>query len=245
MKEYALIGNPLVHSFSKKYFTEKFNNENIDAKYINAELPDIGDLMEFVAEHPHLQGFNVTIPYKSLIIPYLDGQSEEVFKIGACNTVKIIRNGQGLNFMGYNTDYSGFKESIKQIQNPEKRTALVLGTGGASKAAKAALQDLDYTVKTVSRNANNGDLTYDALNEVINDYFIIVNATPLGTYPAVDTCPEIPFDVLSPNHLCYDLVYNPGLTEFMKRSSEKGCAVKNGLEMLYNQAECSWKIWNE
>lgn len=244
-KEYGLIGNPLVHSFSQKYFTEKFSSQGIDAQYFNFELDDIGDIMELISEHENLQGFNITIPYKELIIPYLDQQSEEVQRIGAANVVKIIRQGgNNFSFYGYNTDYTAFKRSIEFVK-PKNFNALVLGTGGASKAVEAALIDLGYKVVKVSRTPDKDKLGYDNLSNVINDFFLIVNCTPLGTFPSIDTCPDIPYDLLSANHLCYDLVYNPGITEFMKRAAIKGAAVKNGYEMLISQAELSWEIWNK
>lgn len=243
-REFGLIGNPLEHSFSKDYFSEKFKREGIDAEYNNFELPDIGDIMELIAESPNLEGFNVTSPFKEAIIPYLDEKDSMVDRIGACNLVKIERTPDGdLKFIGSNTDYFGFMNSLRDLCFLNNK-ALILGTGGASKAVEAVLADLGFTALKVSRQPTDGQLSYQDLNECINDYFLIVNCTPLGTYPNVNICPDIPFDIMDSNHLCYDLVYNPAVTEFMRRSANKGAMVKNGLAMLIGQAERSWEIWN-
>lgn len=245
--EYGLIGYPLGHSFSKDFFNKKFESEGIDARYINFELPDIGDLMEAVAEHPRLRGLNVTIPYKEQIIPYLDYINPVAEEIGAVNVVKIDRgeSGKELFFEGYNSDMVGFSDSIYPLLQPWHTDALVLGTGGASKAVTVGLQRLGLNTQLVSRSEGAGRITYsDLTQEVMDRYKVIVNTTPLGMYPNVDSCPDIPYDLLTPEHLCYDLIYNPDITEFMKRSEAQGATVKNGLEMLLLQAFESWRIWN-
>lgn len=246
MKTFGLIGFPLNHSFSQSYFNNKFTTENIDAEYVNFEIEDIGEIMEVVAENPNLVGFNVTRPYKEQILSYLDKRTSEVIDIGAANVVKVINDKvNGISFAGYNTDYYGFRDSLLNIINPTKTIkALILGTGGASKAIKAALDSLDIENIKVSRNPSDKELSYDDLKDCIKDYFLIVNTTPLGTSPNTDKCPPLPYDLLTDSHLCYDLVYNPAITEFLKRSARQGAAVKNGLEMLRLQAELSWDIWN-
>lgn len=245
-KEYGLIGNPLVHSFSQRYFNEKFTSENIPAQYLNFELQDIGELMEMIAEHPKLQGFNVTIPYKEQIIPYLDEMDDLAKKVGAVNVVKIIRKGKNLLFKGYNSDVVGFRDSLKALLNPNHKKALILGTGGASKAVEVALEQLDIESIKVSRSVKPGCLTYaDITEQVMSKHLVIVNTTPLGMYPEVDLCPDIPYEMMTPDHFCYDLIYNPDITKFMELSARKGAAVKNGLEMLLLQAFESWRIWTE
>ncbi|MCH5247331.1 MAG: shikimate dehydrogenase [Muribaculaceae bacterium] len=245
-KEYGLIGNPLVHSFSQRYFNEKFTSENIPAQYLNFELQDIGELMEMIAEHPKLQGFNVTIPYKEQIIPYLDEMDDLAKKVGAVNVVKIIRKGKNLLFKGYNSDVVGFRDSLKALLNPNHKKALILGTGGASKAVEVALEQLDIESIKVSRSVKPGCLTYaDITEQVMSEHLVIVNTTPLGMYPEVDLCPDIPYEMMTPDHFCYDLIYNPDITKFMELSARKGAAVKNGLEMLLLQAFESWRIWTE
>lgn len=243
MKEYGLIGYPLKHSFSHDYFTRIFNQENIDAQYINFELEDIDQLMEMIAENPDLQGFNVTIPYKETILPFLDEISEEATRVGAVNVVRINRiNSRTLHFIGYNTDCQAFKETLEPLKLHGKK-ALILGTGGASKAVAAALDELDILYKKVSRTPSNHEVGYDNLETIINDYYLIVNTTPVGTFPNVNESPSIPYHCLTPDHLCYDLIYNPEITEFLRQSAAKGTYIKNGLEMLYRQANLARLIW--
>lgn len=243
---YGLIGYPLTHSFSQNYFNQKFESERIDARYINFEIPDIGDLMEVVAEYPNLCGLNVTIPYKEQVIPYMDEMDGDAAKIGAVNVIKFIRgSGDFLKFKGYNSDIIGFTDSIAPLLKPCQRKALILGTGGAAKAVRQGLLNLGIEPVYVSRNPREGVLTYaDLTPEVMAEHLVIVNTTPLGMYPHVDSAPAIPYDELTPNHLCYDLLYNPDETLFMKRAAEHGAEVKNGLEMLLLQAFASWRIWN-
>ena len=245
-KIYGLIGFPLIHSFSQNYFNQKFEAESIKARYLNFELPDIGDFMEVVSEYPTLAGLNVTIPYKEQVIPYLNELDEDAAKIGAVNVIKIIRNKGSLKFKGYNSDIIGFTDSISPLLNERRKKALVLGTGGASKAVVRGLENLGITATLVSRSAREGVITYEDLTpEVMAENLIIVNTTPLGMYPHVEECPDIPYDCLTKEHLCYDLLYNPDVTMFMRKAEEYGAETKNGLEMLLLQAFAAWNIWNE
>lgn len=248
MQKYGLIGYPLKHSFSIGYFNEKFEAENIDAQYVNFEIPDIRDFMEVIEENPNLCGLNVTIPYKEQVIPYLDELDKDTAKIGAVNVIKIIRLPKGkVKLVGYNSDIVGFTQSIEPLLQPHHTKALILGTGGASKAVFHGLDNLGIKATFVSRTKKSDDiLTYRELTpEIMQEHTVIVNTTPLGMYPKVDFCPNIPYDQLTPNHLLYDLLYNPNETLFMKKGKEKGAVVKNGLEMLLLQAFASWEIWNK
>ena len=248
MQKYGLIGYPLKHSFSIGYFNEKFEAENIDAQYVNFEIPDIRDFMEVIEENPNLCGLNVTIPYKEQVIPYLDELDKDTAKIGAVNVIKIIRLPKGkVKLVGYNSDIVGFTQSIEPLLQPHHTKALILGTGGASKAVFHGLDNLGIKATFVSRTKKSDDiLTYRELTpEIMQEHTVIVNTTPLGMYPKVDFCPDIPYDQLTPNHLLYDLLYNPNETLFMKKGKEKGAVVKNGLEMLLLQAFASWEICNK
>ena len=248
MQKYGLIGYPLKHSFSIGYFNEKFEAENIDAQYVNFEIPDIRDFMEVIEENPNLCGLNVTIPYKEQVIPYLDELDKDTAKIGAVNVIKIIRLPKGkVKLVGYNSDIVGFTQSIEPLLQPHHTNALILGTGGASKAVFHGLDNLGIKATFVSRTKKSDDiLTYRELTpEIMQEHTVIVNTTPLGMYPKVDFCPDIPYDQLTPNHLLYDLLYNPNETLFMKKGKEQGAVVKNGLEMLLLQAFASWEIWNK
>lgn len=245
---YGLIGFPLTHSFSKSYFNDKFAAENIDAEYVNFELPEIGALKVIVNQTPGISGLNVTIPYKEQVIPYLDDLDEEARIIGAVNVIKILRGSvEGIiRTKGYNSDVIGFRDSIVGSLDPERKRALILGTGGASKAVARGLETLGVEYVFVSRRARKGVITYkDITPELMETHKVIVNTTPLGMYPHVDECPDIPYECLTPAHLCYDLLYNPDVTLFMKKSAEYGAETKNGLEMLLLQAFESWKIWNK
>lgn len=244
---YGIIGYPLGHSFSKNFFNQKFEAEGINAVYKSFEIPDIGDLMEVIAENPNLVGLNVTIPYKEQVIPYMTEMDPDAAKIGAVNVIKIIPGAKENDFKlkGYNSDIIGFTDSISPLLTPVRKKALVLGTGGAAKAVHQGLINLGVEPMYVSRKAREGALTYaDLTPEVMDEHKVIVNATPLGMYPKVDQCPDIPYDMLTPAHLCYDVVYNPDVTLFMKKAAERGAEVKNGLEMLLLQAFGAWKIWN-
>lgn len=238
---YGLIGYPLGHSFSANFFNKKFAEENIPEYYKLFPIDSIERLPNLLTEHPDLKGLNVTIPYKQQVLPYLDTIDKDVQEIGAVNVIKISPDGK---LKGYNSDVIGFSESIKPLLSDHMHRALVLGTGGASKAVCHALKKLGLKVRLVSRIARNDILSYDDLNsDIINTHHVIVNTTPLGMWPATDKAPDIPYHLLTPHHLCYDLVYNPEITTFMKLSSEVGAKVKNGLEMLELQALAAWNIW--
>lgn len=245
-KLYGLLGYPLVHSFSQNYFNQKFESENIDAEYINFEIPDIGMLMEVVAENENLNGLNVTIPYKEQVIPFLDEIDQAASEVGAVNVIKFIRGKDGLRLKGYNSDIIGFTDSIKSLLKPHHQSALVLGTGGAAKAVSYSLRKLGLEVQLVSRRKSANTLVYEELTKNdLKTHKVIVNTTPLGMYPNVDTCPDIPYRYLTSQHLCYDLIYNPDETLFLKNSRQAGAQVKNGLEMLLLQAFASYSIWNQ
>lgn len=245
-KIYGLIGFPLGHSFSQTYFNRKFESENIDAEYVNFEIPDIGRLMDVFSENPDLSGLNVTIPYKEQVIAYLDEIDPQAERIGAVNVIKIeYRKDGSVRLKGYNSDILGFSDSIFPMLTPARKKALVLGTGGASKAVSVGLRNMGIEPTLVSRTKRDGVLSYDELTEeLMAENKIIVNTTPLGMYPNVDKCPDIPYEYLTPEHLCYDLLYNPDVTMFMRKASEHGAETKNGLEMLLLQAFASWNIWN-
>lgn len=244
MKEFGLIGFPLTHSFSKKYFTEKFLREGIDARYELFQIASPESIVDLVASHKDLIGLNVTIPYKERIIPYIDYQSPEVKEIGAVNTIKIIRDSK-VTLIGYNTDYYGFIQSIENIVTSKMEGAIILGSGGASKAVSYAMNKIGLHTLVVSRNPRPGMIGYKELYDNFpSGYKIIVNTTPLGTYPAVDTYPILPYNAIDSGFIGIDLVYNPSVTEFMRRMAEQGAVVKNGLGMLYSQADKAWEIWN-
>ena len=247
MEKYGLIGYPLKHSFSKGYFNEKFIAENIDAEYINFEIPSIEDFNDVIAQNVNLKGLNVTIPYKEKVIPYLNGLSPDAKEIGAVNVIKFNHDSKGkLQLIGYNSDIIGFTESIQPLLLPTHKKALILGTGGASKAVFHGLKKLGIESKYVSRTARVGMFTYEELTkEIMEEYTVIVNCTPVGMFPHVDECPEIPYEFLTPEHLLYDLLYNPNTTLFMKKGEEKGAVTKNGLEMLLLQAFAAWEIWHQ
>ena len=278
MTTYGLIGYPLGHSFSRKFFTEKFEKEGIDAQYLNFEIPSIEEFPEIIKNNPELRGLNVTIPYKQQVMQYLDEISEEAKAIGAVNVVRIerpspqpspimgretMRNAgnkpdglpikgdmsEGLrgSLIGYNSDVIGFVESIKPLLKPHHKKALILGTGGASKAIRYGLEEkLGMKTLFVSRSAREGMITYEEVTaEVLKEYEVIVNCSPVGMYPHVDECPALPYEAMNENNLLYDLVYNPLETLFMKKGAEQGATVKNGLEMLHLQAIASWKFWEK
>jgi shikimate dehydrogenase len=240
----GLIGEKLGHSFSKKYFSEKFANEQISGfSYELFELRAISELPILLKAHPNLIGLNVTIPYKTSIIPYLHKLDETAQLIGAVNTIKISPDG---TLHGYNTDWVGFRDSLKGfIRNEHIAKALILGTGGSAKAVMAALSKLGIAALFVSRRQGNGVLTYADLNEdIMTKHRLIVNCTPLGMYPKTDSMPDLPIQWLKPQHFVYDLIYNPELTLLMQMAASKGAHVKNGYEMLVLQAEAAWQIWN-
>lgn len=251
--DFGLIGHPLGHSFSKAFFTEVFSRHKLPYSYDNFDFPALTpeSLYGFVILNPKLRGFNVTAPYKEKIIEFLDNISEQASRVGAVNTVVVRRapDGRVVGLDGYNTDVEGFRESILPlIQDvPEGRGALVLGTGGASKAAVEALGQLGRPVLRVSRTSNaDGVIPYpDITPELLADYPIVVNATPAGTYPAVDTCPPFPVGLFNSDCRVLDMVYNPAETVLMRSAAKRGAKVKNGLEMLYRQAIASYNIWQQ
>ncbi|HEY4538741.1 MAG TPA: shikimate dehydrogenase [Faecalibacter sp.] len=242
MKQLGLIGRNISYSFSKGYFAEKFKNENIVGfTYDVFDLQQIQDV-EKVFEIDHLRGFNVTIPYKQEIISFLDELSPEAKAIGAVNTV-LITDGKRI---GHNTDFYGFKNSITPLLQPHHSKALILGFGGAAKAVVYALEELKIAYRIVSRNPAENDLGYDELTEeILNEYSVIINCSPVGTFPHVTQAPQIPYHLLTPDHLLYDLIYNPEVTQFLQNGLERGAIIKNGYEMLVLQAEKSWEIWNK
>lgn len=244
MKQFGLIGFPLVHSFSKKFFTEKFKRENIDAKYDLYELENISDF-NALKEKSELCGLNVTIPHKENIIQYLDELDDTAAEIGAVNVIKFIREAGTLKLKGYNSDAIGFENSLKPLLKSHHTKALILGTGGASKAIDYTLRKLGLETTFVSRTAKPGMLTYDQLNEeTLNENMVIVNASPVGTFPHSDECPNIPYQYLTDKHLLFDVVYNPAETLFLKKGKEQGVEGLNGEGMLIGQAVAAWEIWN-
>jgi shikimate dehydrogenase len=246
MKTYGLIGFPLSHSFSQKYFTDKFSKEKIDARYLNFPIESISELPGLLKQHPYLAGLNVTIPYKQQIIPFLNELDAETSEIGAVNVVKITwANGQPI-LKGYNSDVKGFTRSLEPLLKPVHNKALILGTGGASRAVAHGLLKLGILYRLVSRNPQGpSHVSYNDLTpEIISEYKLIINTSPVGMYPNVDQCPTIPYEAISDQHVVFDLVYNPEQTLLMQKSAAQGATVKNGLEMLHLQAEEAWHIWN-
>ncbi|HBK28370.1 MAG TPA: shikimate dehydrogenase [Parabacteroides sp.] len=245
MQKYGLVGFPLGHSFSCGFFNEKFKAENIDAQYLNFEIPSIKEFKQVIKDNPELNGLNVTIPYKQQVIPFLDDLDEDARRIGAVNVIKFLTNPSGeTKLIGYNSDVIGFTESIKPLLTPSHKKALILGTGGASKAVFYGLKSLGVEAKYVSRSPKEFCLTYETLTpKVMEEHTVIVNTTPLGMFPNVNNCPNIPYELLSPRHILYDLIYNPDETLFMAKGKAHGTVVKNGLEMLKLQAIAAWDIW--
>ncbi len=242
MKVFGLIGYPLEHSFSKSYFAEKFQKEERkNCQYKNFELFSLTDFPECIRENNPI-GLNVTIPYKSEIIEYCDYLSEDVNAIGAANTLRI-NNGK---IEAFNTDWIGFSESLKNISFDNKKMALILGSGGASKAIQYALIQMAIPFKVVSRHPENDQISYSELElSLLDSVSLIVNCSPVGMYPNIESCPEIPYNLLNSNHFCYDLVYNPERSVFLQKSEKQKAGIKNGMEMLILQAEEAWKIWQE
>ncbi|MDO5655512.1 MAG: shikimate dehydrogenase [Flavobacteriaceae bacterium] len=239
-RKFGLVGREISHSFSPKFFKNKFEKENIQASYRLFELKHIRDFPNLFAKHD-IAGLNVTIPYKEEIIIFLDELSPQAAEIGAVNTIKI----KGAHLFGYNTDWIGFKNSIQPLLNSGHNQALILGTGGATKAVQYALKQLEIPFNTVSRQAGRGDFIYSDLNEkIISEHKIIINSSPVGSFPHIVSEPQIPYEFLDSSHLVYDLVYNPEKTKFLQLAEMKGAKIKNGLEMLEIQAEEAWKIWN-
>lgn len=241
MRTFGLIGKNIDYSFSRKYFSEKFRRENIEAEYRNFDLASLDDFLEVIKEE-NLYGLNVTIPYKEKIIPYLDRMDEHAGNIMAVNTIKFDRKGRTT---GYNTDYWGFMNSLEPRLKPHHSRALIFGTGGASKAIAYALEMLGISYESVSRKKDKARFSYEDLDaNVLNEFKLIINTTPLGTFPNVDESPKLNFDLITDAHLVFDLVYNPSETRLLKEASARGASTLNGLRMLELQAEKAWEIWN-
>ena len=246
MKKYGLIGYPLTHSFSKRFFTEKFETENIDSSYENFEIDTIEKFPGIIKNNPEVIGLNVTIPYKEQVIPFLNDINDSAREIGAVNTVKITRSESGVHLKGFNTDTYGFENSLKPLLKDYHKKALILGTGGASKALKYVLTKLgiEYISASIEELKEN-EIRYEEIDEqMMKERLLIINATPLGTYPKVDTYPDIPYEFITEKHLLFDLVYNPEFTRFMAKGKAEGATVKNGYDMLLGQALKSYEIWN-
>lgn len=243
MDLYGLIGHPLGHSFSKDFFNQKFQTENIDAQYLNFDIPTI-ELLNEVLTRQQIKGLNVTIPYKEKVIPFLDELSEEAKSIGAVNVIKVYQQENKIRLKGFNTDVIGFTESLQPLLNPTHKKALILGTGGASKAVQFGLQQLNIEPLFVSRRSCDNTLTYSQLTfKVMKEHTVVINCTPVGMHPHTDECPEIPYEFIGEGHILYDLVYNPEETLFLKKGKAVGATTKNGLEMLLLQAKAAWNIW--
>jgi len=246
MKKYGLIGFPLTHSFSKRFFTEKFDSESIDSTYDNFQIDSISKFPGIIKNNPELVGLNVTIPYKEQVIPFLSDLNDSAREIGAVNTIKIIKIGTEIILKGFNTDTYGFETSLKPLLKDYHKKALILGTGGASKALKYVLNKLgiEYISASIDELKAN-EIRYEDISEqVIGERLLIINATPLGTYPNVDTFANIPYQFITEKHLLFDLVYNPEVTQFLAKGLQQGASIKNGYDMLLGQANRSWEIWN-
>ena len=246
MKHLGLIGYPLSHSFSVKYFSEKFSREGIsEFEYLNYPIQSVQELKPMIEEKEDLIGLNVTIPHKEAVMPLLNEIDPEAAEIGAVNTIRIMRSSGKIHLKGYNSDAYGFRESLLPLLGASHQNALVLGTGGASKAITHVLEQLGISYQYVSRTPAKDQLHYlDLCYSVIKKHTLIINTTPLGTYPNTSAFPNIPYDLVTSGHILYDLVYNPPETEFLRFGKQKGATVMNGHEMLILQAEKSWEIWN-
>jgi shikimate dehydrogenase len=243
MRLFGLIGFPLTHSFSKKFFTEKFEKEKMaDCRYENFQIPAIESLGQVLSDHRELEGLNVTIPYKESVIRFLSGASDVVKSIGACNCIKIHQK----KLYGFNTDVAGFRETFIKKLKPHHTHALILGTGGSAKAVAYVLAQLNISFNYVSRKPVADNFSYEMLNEkIIRQHGVIINTTPVGMYPQIAAAPGIPYNGITDAHYLFDLTYNPEKTLFLQRGEERGATIQNGSEMLTVQAEESWKIWND
>ncbi|MBR4897355.1 MAG: shikimate dehydrogenase [Prevotella sp.] len=245
MDKYGLIGYPLGHSFSIGYHNQRFADEGINAKYLNFEIPSIDDLPAVLSQNPELKGLNVTIPYKEKVMQFLDYVSPEARAIGAVNVIRVEHQGKKITLKGYNSDVIGFTQSIEPLLENYHKKALVLGTGGASKAVSYGLKSLGLETVYVSRYERPGTIQYASITpEVVQEYNVIVNCTPLGMFPKTEECPSLPYEAMDERNILYDLIYNPDETLFMRKGAERGATVKNGLEMLLLQAFASWEFWN-
>lgn len=247
MRKFGLIGFPLGHSFSKQYFNDKFISESIhDCSYENYELENLDIVRDLILNDSEICGLNITIPYKSEVIQYLDDTDSEAIEIGAVNVIKVLYKFGQLFLKGFNTDIFGFRESIRPyLKNGRIESAIILGTGGSSKAIGYVLKNLGIKIIQVSRVSGVGAISYNELTDkVLLENQLIVNTTPLGMFPNIDEKPELNYNCLNENHVLFDLVYNPSLTSFLKMGKERGCIIIGGLEMLHLQAEKSWELWN-
>ena len=244
MPKFGLIGRHISYSFSKAHFTKKFEQEGLPFSYENFDIESISEFPLVIKNNPNLVGLNVTIPYKEQVIPYLDALSKHAEDIGAVNTITISPSGE---LKGYNTDIFGFRESLEPFLKPRHKKALILGTGGASKAIAYTLKELNIDYVYVSRKSNKlAKFTYQDLTDtIISSFQIIINCTPVGTYPNINDYPDIPYSGISKKHLLYDLIYNPAKTEFLRQGELKGATICNGLKMLELQAQKAWEIWNK
>ncbi|PKA83770.1 shikimate dehydrogenase [Ulvibacter sp. MAR_2010_11] len=241
MAKYGLVGRNIGYSFSKTFFSVKFEKEKRQDTYHNFDIQSIEELPKIFEQNADLKGLNVTIPYKESVLPYMDRVDKEALKIGAVNTIKLHRDGR---LVGYNTDHYGFAKALANLFPIHKKTALILGNGGAAKAIAYVLDTMDFDYKVVTRDKTDKTITYkDLTREVISSHFLIINCTPLGTFPNVHECPNIPYHYLTDKHLLFDLIYNPRETEFLKKGFAKGARVSNGIKMLEFQAKKAWKIW--
>lgn len=246
MKTYGLLGHPLTHSFSRGFFTNKFQEEHIDAQYLNFDLESINLFNQIFVNHPDLAGMNVTIPYKQQVIPFLDALDPEAEAMGAVNVIRMVERDGKRMLIGYNSDCKGFEDSIRPLlPEGEQLEALVLGTGGASKAVVYALRKLGVNPTYVSRTPVEGGFTYDDLTpELLSRFRVIVNTTPVGMYPHVNEKPQFPYEGITASHICYDLIYNPEETAFLAEARQRGAVTCNGSQMLIGQALEAWRIWN-
>lgn len=245
MKKYGLVGKDISYSFSRNYFAKKFTELNLkECSYRNFDIPEIEEFPFLLYQKEHeYYGLNVTIPYKESIMNYLSEIDEIAQKIGAVNTIKITEDNR---LIGHNTDAYGFKKSLQTVLKNHHKKALILGTGGASKAIAYVFENLNIKYKFVSRSPTTDQLSYDSLNEaILNEYHLIINCTPLGTFPDIELFPDIPYNYLNEKHLLFDLIYNPEESTFLKLGKKQGAIIKNGSEMLKFQAEKSWEIWND
>jgi len=247
MRKFGLIGYPLGHSFSRKYFSEKFNRDNIkDCSYENYPLETLDLFPHLISEDKELCGLNVTIPYKTEILKYIDETGSEIEGIGAVNVLKIKRTAGRINIYGYNSDVTGIRDSLISFVKGSVKNALILGTGGSSRAVQYALAEMGLKITLVSRRDKPGCITYKQISpEIIRESDIIVNTTPLGMYPDITSLPDINYNLLNEKHILFDLVYNPEITSFLKMGQEQGCKIITGMKMLCSQAERSWEIWND
>lgn len=248
MREFGLIGYPLGHAYSAKYFENKFKELGIvDAKYTLFSISEISKVKNIISSHKNLVGLNVTTPYKELVIPYLHEMDSDILKLGTVNTIKILRSGDDVILRGYNTDVFGMDKTFDKLNLSMNTKALILGSGGSGKTVGYVLKNRNIEFKNISREPTHiNQLAYrDITKATIENHKLIINATPVGMYPDIDKCPSIPYEYITDDHICVDLVYNPDETLFLRKSKEEGAKIVNGLTMLYEQADRAWEIWNK